>query len=91
MNPFSRRLAEPSQATFGVCLAASPSISGGCDNDNFYVLVKYGTQGFNFVPKLGNQRLTPLQAAEYAFMENGTHLSFLVPVASVNVVYEVRS
>lgn len=91
-EPFQQTIARAFSSNICcVCLAVSPSISGGCDNDNFYVLVKYGTQGFNFVPKVGKQRITPLQAAEYALMENGTHLSFVVPVTSVNVVYEVRS
>lgn len=71
--------------------AVSPSLSGGCDADNFYILVKYGTQGFNFVTMVGKQMLTSDLAKEYNLMENGTHLSFFVPFSSANVAYEVRS
>ncbi|XP_041815323.1 uncharacterized protein LOC121622432 [Chelmon rostratus] len=65
-----------------------PSISGGCDYQNFYVLVKYGTHGFNFQTIVGKQMLTRGRAQQYRFMENGTHLSFAVPFASPDVVYE---
>lgn len=79
--------------TLGDCLpfAVSPSISGGCDEENFYVLVKYGTQGLNFVTTVGKQMLTSSLAREYNMMENGTHLSFSVPFSSLNVAYEVWS
>lgn len=81
---------EPSNV-WCICSAVPPSITGGCDNDNFYFLVKYGTKGFNFVTTVGNQTLTSDLAGEYGLMENGTHLSFSVPFSSPNVVYEVRS
>ncbi|KAM6992413.1 uncharacterized protein LKV04_008474 [Tautogolabrus adspersus] len=65
-----------------------PSISGACDYQNFYVLVKYGTHGFNFQTIVGNQILTPRLAQQYGFMENGTHFSFAVPFSSPDVVFE---
>uniref|UniRef100_UPI0037E87E56 uncharacterized protein n=1 Tax=Semicossyphus pulcher TaxID=241346 RepID=UPI0037E87E56 len=65
-----------------------PSISGGCDYQNFYVLVKYGTHGFNFQTVVGNQMLTSSLAQQYGFMENGTHFSFAVPFSSPDVVFE---
>ncbi|XP_039981930.1 uncharacterized protein LOC120789331 [Xiphias gladius] len=65
-----------------------PSLSGGCDYQNFYVLVKYGTQGFNFQTIVGKQMLTPGLAQQYRFMENGTHLSFAVPFSAPDVVFE---
>uniref|UniRef100_A0AAQ6AHW9 ZP domain-containing protein n=1 Tax=Amphiprion ocellaris TaxID=80972 RepID=A0AAQ6AHW9_AMPOC len=56
-----------------------PSVSGGCDYQNFYVLVKYGTQGLNFQTAVGKQILTQSLAQQYGFAENGTHFSFVVP------------
>uniref|UniRef100_A0AAQ5XZ85 ZP domain-containing protein n=1 Tax=Amphiprion ocellaris TaxID=80972 RepID=A0AAQ5XZ85_AMPOC len=55
-----------------------PSVSGGCDYQNFYVLVKYGTQGLNFQTAVGKQILTQSLAQQYGFAENGTHFSFIV-------------
>lgn len=71
--------------------AAPPSISGSCDHQNFYILVKYGTPGFNFQTIVGKQMLTSSLAQQYNLMENGTHLSFAVPFSSPSVVFEVRS
>ncbi|XP_029705182.1 uncharacterized protein isoform X2 [Takifugu rubripes] len=82
------RLAEPSKANIGRPFAVSPSISGGCDEENFYILVKYGTRGLNFATTVGKQMLTSSLAREYYLMENGTHLSFSVPFSSSNVAYE---
>nr|XP_020497182.1 uncharacterized protein LOC109989675 [Labrus bergylta] len=65
-----------------------PSISGACDNQNFYILVKYGTHGFNFQTTVGKQILTPRLAQQYSFTENGTHFSFAVPFSSLDVVFE---
>uniref|UniRef100_A0A4W6F6D0 ZP domain-containing protein n=1 Tax=Lates calcarifer TaxID=8187 RepID=A0A4W6F6D0_LATCA len=65
-----------------------PSVSGGCDYQNFYVLVQYGTQGANFQTIVGKQLLTSDLAEQYSFMENGTHLSFAVPFSSPDVVFE---
>ncbi|XP_071324078.1 uncharacterized protein [Trachinotus anak] len=65
-----------------------PSVSGGCDYQNFYVLVKYGTEGFNFQTMVGKQMLTPGLAHQYGFMENGTHLSLAMPFSAPDVVFE---
>ncbi|XP_012724484.3 uncharacterized protein LOC105930698 isoform X2 [Fundulus heteroclitus] len=65
-----------------------PSVSGGCDNSNFYVLVKYGTQGFNFQTMVGKRFMTPSLAQHYNYMENGTHFSFVVPFSSPDVAVE---
>lgn len=91
LNNLGSQLAEPSKANIGQPFAILPSISGGCDDNNFYVLVKYGTQGFNFATTVGKQMLTSSLAREYNLMENGTHLSFSVPFFSSNVAYEVWS
>uniref|UniRef100_A0AAQ5ZQC3 ZP domain-containing protein n=1 Tax=Amphiprion ocellaris TaxID=80972 RepID=A0AAQ5ZQC3_AMPOC len=65
-----------------------PSVSGGCDYQNFYVLVKYGTQGLNFQTAVGKQILTQSLAQQYGFAENGTHFSFVVPFFDPAVVFE---
>uniref|UniRef100_A0A665WE19 Uncharacterized LOC115038229 n=1 Tax=Echeneis naucrates TaxID=173247 RepID=A0A665WE19_ECHNA len=68
-----------------------PSISGGCDYKNFYVLVKYGTQGFNFQTMLGKQILTSGLAQQYNLIENGTHLSMAIPFSAPAVAVESSS
>uniref|UniRef100_A0A3B5B8X2 Uncharacterized LOC103372656 n=1 Tax=Stegastes partitus TaxID=144197 RepID=A0A3B5B8X2_9TELE len=65
-----------------------PSVSGGCDHQNFYILVKYGSQGFNFQTSVGNLMLTENMAQQYGFTENGTHFSFAVPFFAPPVVFE---
>lgn len=68
-----------------------PSISGGCKYEDFYILVKYGSEGFNFETIVGKQTMTAGLAQQYNLMENGTHLSFVVPFSSPNVVLQVGS
>ncbi|KAM7395242.1 hypothetical protein PAMA_006823 [Pampus argenteus] len=63
-----------------------PSISGGCDYTNFYVLVKYGTQDFQTI--VGKQMLSSSLAQEYGYTDNGTHFSFAVPFTAPDVVFE---
>lgn len=78
-----------------VCLfffssAVPPSVSGGCDYQNFYVLVKHGTRDVNFQTMVGKRLLTAGLAQQYDFMENGTHFSLVVPFAAPDVAFEVR-
>ncbi|XP_067338951.1 uncharacterized protein [Channa argus] len=63
-----------------------PSVSSGCDGQNFYVLVKYRTQGLQL--KVGKQTLTPELAQHYGFSDNGTHFSLTVPFLAPGVVFE---
>uniref|UniRef100_A0A3P9KZA9 Uncharacterized LOC101170068 n=1 Tax=Oryzias latipes TaxID=8090 RepID=A0A3P9KZA9_ORYLA len=65
-----------------------PSVSGGCDQRNFFILVKYGTKGFNFQTTVGKRLMTPSLAQHYNYMENGTHFSFVVPFLSSDAVVE---
>ncbi|KAM6915037.1 zona pellucida sperm-binding protein 2-like [Xenentodon cancila] len=65
---------------------ASPSITGGCDHRNFYILVKYETPGFNFQTIVGNRLMTPSLAQHYNYMENGTHFSLVIPFSAPDVV-----
>ncbi|XP_041832760.1 uncharacterized protein LOC121634283 isoform X2 [Melanotaenia boesemani] len=66
----------------------SPSVSGVCDHQNFYILVKYGTRGLNFQTTIGKRPMTPSLAQDYHYMENGTHFSFVVPFSSPDVAVE---
>uniref|UniRef100_A0A8C2ZPV2 ZP domain-containing protein n=1 Tax=Cyclopterus lumpus TaxID=8103 RepID=A0A8C2ZPV2_CYCLU len=68
--------------------AVPPSVTGGCDYQNFYILVKYGTHGFNFQTQVGKQMLTSGLARKYSFMDNGTHFSFTVPFSAHNAAIE---
>uniref|UniRef100_A0A3B5R3D0 Uncharacterized LOC102233503 n=1 Tax=Xiphophorus maculatus TaxID=8083 RepID=A0A3B5R3D0_XIPMA len=68
-----------------------PSVSGGCDNHNFYVLVKYGSPGYNFQTMVGKRYMTPSLAQHYDSMENGTHFSFVVPFSAPDVAIEASS
>ncbi|XP_075940163.1 uncharacterized protein LOC142941920 [Anarhichas minor] len=65
-----------------------PSVTGGCDYQYFYVLVGYGTHGFNFQTLVGRRLLTSLLAKEYGLMDNGTHFSFSVPFSAIDVMVE---
>uniref|UniRef100_A0A7N8WWZ4 Uncharacterized LOC113137211 n=1 Tax=Mastacembelus armatus TaxID=205130 RepID=A0A7N8WWZ4_9TELE len=63
-----------------------PQIIGGCDHQNFYVLVKYETHGFQTI--IGKQILTPTLAEQYNFIDNGTHFSIVVPFSSPDTKFE---
>lgn len=71
--------------------AVPPSVSGGCDHQNYYILVKYGTPGFSFQTVVGQRTLTSSLAQQYGFKDNGTHFSFTVPFNAPDVVIAVRS
>ncbi|XP_034086545.1 uncharacterized protein LOC117555698 [Gymnodraco acuticeps] len=65
-----------------------PSVSGSCDDKNFYVLVKYGTKGFNFQTIMGKQMLTGSLAQQYGLMDNDTHFSLIVPFSAADATVE---
>ncbi|KAK5884328.1 hypothetical protein CesoFtcFv8_018163 [Champsocephalus esox] len=67
---------------------APPSISGSCDDKNFYVLVKYGTKGFNFQTIMGKRMLTGSLAQQYGLMDNDTHFSLIVPFSAADSTVE---
>nr|XP_057912497.1 uncharacterized protein LOC131106949 [Doryrhamphus excisus] len=66
-----------------------PTISGSCDDNLFYVKVKYGNQGKNFQTLVGYQELSPELAQTFKLQENETHLSFVVPFSAKHTVYEL--
>ncbi|XP_054618282.1 uncharacterized protein LOC129172505 isoform X2 [Dunckerocampus dactyliophorus] len=65
-----------------------PTLSGSCDENLFYVQVKYGNQGKNFRTLVGYQALTPELAQAFKLQENETHLTLVVPFAAKQTVYE---
>ncbi|XP_077367109.1 uncharacterized protein LOC144010602 [Festucalex cinctus] len=65
-----------------------PVANGGCDGQNFYILVQFGTGGHNFRTRVGKRVLTKSLAQEYSFTSNGTHFSVVVPFSAPDVVYE---
>ncbi|KAA8583108.1 uncharacterized protein LOC116706520 [Etheostoma spectabile] len=66
-----------------------PIITGTCDQNMFYIHVKYGSQGRNFQAMVGSQVLTPEVAEEYHFQENGTHFSLILPYSAKDTVFEL--
>ncbi|XP_034018464.1 zona pellucida protein AX 1 [Thalassophryne amazonica] len=66
-----------------------PTISGTCDENNFYISVKYGSQGHSFQSVIGAQQLTPELAEAYNVHENGTHFHLTVPYVSQDAVFEL--
>uniref|UniRef100_A0AAQ6IBX3 ZP domain-containing protein n=1 Tax=Anabas testudineus TaxID=64144 RepID=A0AAQ6IBX3_ANATE len=65
---------------------APPKVFGGCDHQNFYVLVEHGRRSFQTM--VGKQMLTPDLGQKYGFMDNGTHFSLVVPFSAPDVVFE---
>lgn len=72
-----------------VSFSVLPSLSGVCDESNFYLGVKYGSHGSNLQTWIGAQHLTPEVAGDYNFQENGTHFSLIVPYNAKDSSFEV--
>ncbi|XP_042359781.1 zona pellucida protein AX 1 [Plectropomus leopardus] len=66
-----------------------PTITGTCDQNQFYISVKFGSHGPNFDAIVGPRQLTPDMAEEYHFQENSTHLSLIVPYTAKDTVFEL--
>uniref|UniRef100_A0A8C3AVZ2 Zona pellucida protein AX 1 n=1 Tax=Cyclopterus lumpus TaxID=8103 RepID=A0A8C3AVZ2_CYCLU len=58
-----------------------PTITGTCDQNQFYISVKYGSQGNNVKAIVGLHHLTP-EMADYQFQENSTHFSLVLTLSS---------
>uniref|UniRef100_A0A8C2YVE1 ZP domain-containing protein n=1 Tax=Cyclopterus lumpus TaxID=8103 RepID=A0A8C2YVE1_CYCLU len=71
-----------------VCFLELPTITGSCDQNQFYISVKYGSQGNNFKAMVGHQQLTP-EMADYQFQENSTHFSLVLPYTAKDTTFEV--
>ncbi|XP_036003215.1 zona pellucida sperm-binding protein 2 [Fundulus heteroclitus] len=66
-----------------------PELSGTCDQDYFYITVKYGSQGHNANTMVGGLDLTPELAEDYKFKNNATHFSIDVPYAATGSAFEL--
>ncbi|GAA6228834.1 uncharacterized protein LOC108895977 [Lates japonicus] len=66
-----------------------PSITGTCDQNVFYISVKYGSQGHSFQTMVGSQQLTPDLGEVYNLQENGTHCSLVVPYTAKGTAFEL--
>uniref|UniRef100_A0A8C3AUD5 Zona pellucida protein AX 1 n=1 Tax=Cyclopterus lumpus TaxID=8103 RepID=A0A8C3AUD5_CYCLU len=67
-----------------------PTITGTCDQNQFYISVKYGSQGNNFKAMVGLHHLTP-EMADYQFHENSTHLSLVLPYTAKDTLITSES
>ncbi|XP_047430203.1 uncharacterized protein LOC124999364 [Mugil cephalus] len=83
-NPF----AHPVDLQASLQDAVLPTLTGSCDQNGFYLSVKYGTQGRNFQTLVGIRELTPVLANNYNYQENGTHFRLEVPYTAEDVVFE---
>ncbi|XP_034383779.1 uncharacterized protein LOC117727527 [Cyclopterus lumpus] len=65
-----------------------PTITGTCDQNQFYISVKYGSQGNNVKAIVGLHHLTP-EMADYQFQENSTHFSLVLPYTAKDTTFEL--
>ncbi|KAM9339235.1 uncharacterized protein ABDE67_016894 [Symphorus nematophorus] len=66
-----------------------PTVTGTCDENQFYVRVKYGSQGSKFQTMVGPRQLTPEVAEGYSFQENSTQYSLIVPYNAMDTAFEL--
>ncbi|KAG7222704.1 hypothetical protein INR49_026313, partial [Caranx melampygus] len=66
-----------------------PTITGTCDQNVFYISVKYGSQGSNFQTMVGTQQLTSELGEVYNLKENGTHFHLVVPYQAKAIGFEL--
>ncbi|XP_035000615.2 uncharacterized protein LOC118099918 [Hippoglossus stenolepis] len=66
-----------------------PTLSGSCDQNAFYISVKYGSQGPSFQTLVGSRLLTPELMETYNFAENDTHFSLVMPNKAKDTVFEL--
>ncbi|XP_034072239.1 uncharacterized protein LOC117546199 [Gymnodraco acuticeps] len=64
-------------------------MAGTCDQNQFYISVKFGSHGSNFKAIVGPRELTAEMAEDYNFYENGTHLSLILPYTAKDAVFEL--
>ncbi|XP_020351505.1 uncharacterized protein LOC109900224 isoform X1 [Oncorhynchus kisutch] len=70
-----------------------PTITGSCDQENFYFSVKYGSQQDNFQTMMlhaGSWRELDIELAKlYSLTGNGTHFSIVVPFTAPAAAFEL--
>uniref|UniRef100_A0A674EB27 Zona pellucida protein AX 1 n=1 Tax=Salmo trutta TaxID=8032 RepID=A0A674EB27_SALTR len=80
-----------SLATFSVSVL--PTITGSCDQENFYFSVKYGSKQDNFQTMMlhaGSWRELDTELAKlYSLTGNGTHFSIVVPFTAPAAAFEL--
>ncbi|TSR99429.1 Zona pellucida sperm-binding protein 2 [Bagarius yarrelli] len=64
------------------------SMSGVCDDRNFYILIGHGENGVNFHVTVGTRDLSADLFSEYDVTDNGTHINVTVPFLAQDVVFE---
>ncbi|CAB1342683.1 unnamed protein product, partial [Coregonus sp. 'balchen'] len=64
-----------------------PSVTGNCDQDNFYITLNYGNHNPFFVVVVGKRRLTKELAQQY-LTEGDTNFTITVPFSSPDAVFE---
>lgn len=70
-------------------LSVLPTVTGTCDQNQFYISVMYGNQGNNFQTMVGPRQLSPEMANAYNFQENATHFDLIVPYNAIDTAFEV--
>uniref|UniRef100_A0A3Q2C9I4 Zona pellucida protein AX 1 n=1 Tax=Cyprinodon variegatus TaxID=28743 RepID=A0A3Q2C9I4_CYPVA len=66
-----------------------PVLTGTCDQEQFYITVKYGSQGNNTNTMVGGLDLTPELAEFYNFKGDATQFSIAVPYAATGSSFEL--
>ncbi|XP_030262177.1 zona pellucida sperm-binding protein 2-like [Sparus aurata] len=66
-----------------------PTVTGTCDQNQFYISVMYGNQGNNFQTMVGPRQLSPEMANAYNFQENATHFGLIVPYNAIDTAFEL--
>uniref|UniRef100_W5NKT6 ZP domain-containing protein n=1 Tax=Lepisosteus oculatus TaxID=7918 RepID=W5NKT6_LEPOC len=66
-----------------------PSVTGYCSLTQFYVTIKLGNLGHNFVIFVGKRQLTPSMASDYGYTENSTYIWMTLPYNCADAVFEV--
>ncbi|KAM6906799.1 uncharacterized protein PEZ65_017950 [Lycodopsis pacificus] len=66
-----------------------PTITGTCDQNLFYISVKYRYRGHNFKAMVGPRELTAEMAEEYNFQGNGTHFTLVLPYTAKDTAFEL--
>ncbi|XP_058844877.1 uncharacterized protein LOC117412519 [Acipenser ruthenus] len=66
-----------------------PTVTGYCDVAGFYVLVKYGNMGRNWIPYVGSRELGGSLLALYKYNANSTNFWITMPYNAIDSTYEV--
>ncbi|XP_057679085.1 uncharacterized protein LOC130907710 [Corythoichthys intestinalis] len=88
VHPEASPFAHPVELVASLQDVVLPTIQGTCDQNHFYVEVKFGSQGKNFQTLVGYQPLTPELAQAFKLQENDTHINFVVPFTVKEVAFE---